>query len=552
MAVNLNLNLLYSLYRNDAMKSTSPDGLIEQDDFNEASIQVSGDKVTITESDGDVFTYSLDALAAMNEAAVAQAQTETPASQTPATTSQTPAATSQTPATTGATQNDNTNATLRPRKEIEDELADVRLKIDDYKSKIRDNKSKIEELQGQLDVIYDSIDKTVSEYIDKAEDIEEEIKEEVKKVTLAEIEKYKNGEYKTKDELYAAINAGVENIMSSSAISNLMTELENVLSQKEAEAEPIISQINTLTSENQKLTNEVDTLQQKENALVKELATVAAKEEEEKKAKSCDPIGFAVQGEDGSTTQFDFYIDRDNNGELTDASEFLGAQGYAQGGQEAGWSEMASLDTDGDGFVSAQEMKDGNVQVVKTTVDKNGNKVQQSVSIDEAFGADSDIKVNTQQDAAKSNGSAPLNFNSDAENVLLGNFSVTMDGQEFTGYQTADTLDYLNNNYNFSSGAAEGSNSQTIANEGSGTININNQEFQYDIDELVKTVKSKVDDDFMKYAEEVSAQQGVFFSNNDKSDRTEQNNINAQPNKDEVPEELLELQKELMEFSLAA
>ncbi|MBR6162267.1 hypothetical protein IKQ26_00015 [bacterium] len=565
MAVNLNLNLLYALYRMDAAKSQSPEGVIEQEDFNEASIQVSGDTVTITESDGDVFTYSLEALAAMNAAAIGQPAADTPAADTPAAdtpaadtpAADTPAAT--TPSSTTPTSATPTSATptgasntdsLRTREEVEADLEEVRLKVDDYKKKIRDNKAKIAELQGQLDGIYDSIDKTVAEYIDKAEDIEEEVKEEVKRLTLAEIEKYKNGEYKSKDELYAAIKAGVENIMSASAISNLMTELENVLNQKEAEAQPIIAQINSLQNENTTLENEVESLQQKENALVKELATVAAKEEEEKKAKSCDPIGFTVQEDDGSTYQYDFYIDRDNNGQLTDSSEFLGAQGYAAGGQEAGWSEMAALDTDKDGYVSAQEMIDGNVQVVMTAVDKDGNKVQKNLSIAEAFGVDSDIKVNTRQNALKSNDAAPMNFNEDSGNTLLGNFNVTMNGEQYTGYQTADTFDYLNNNYTFSSGEAENT-TQNVIDSGRVVNGASDVQFKYNIENIMQSVRAVVEDDFMKYAEEVSAQQGIAFSKEDKADKTEQTNQNQNNNAD-VPEELLKLEEELMEFSLAA
>lgn len=553
---NLNLNLLYQLYRTDSAKSQSPDGLIAEDDFSEASIQVQGDKVTITESDGDVFTYSLEALAAMNAALVGQqpaaqdpAQPETPAATTPDASQDTPAPTSANPTSANPTGNSDT---LRDRKDIEADLSDVRIKISDYKKTIKDNEAKIAQLQSELDGIYDSIDKTVAEYIDKAEDIEEEVKEEVKKLTLAEIEKYKNGEYSSKEELYAAIKAGVENIMSSSALSALMSELESVLSQKENEAEPIIAEINSLTNENQTLQNEVNTLQEQENALVKELATVAAKEEEEKKAKSCDPIGFAVEGESGATYQYDFYVDRDNNGELTDATEFLGAQGYASGGQEGGWAEMTALDTDGDGYVSAQEMVDGNVQVVMTTIDKDGNKTQKSVSIAEAFGADSDIKINTRQNALKSDGSTPLGFNGDSGNTLLGNFNVTMDGQQYTGYQTADTFDYLNENYAFSSGEAQNKTQDAI---NSGTVNtgatgFTEQQFKYNIDSIMKSVQATVEEDLMKYAQEVCTEQGVTFSSDDKN-KAQQEQANT-VNMNEVPEELIELEEELRELSIAA
>ena len=504
MAFSFNVDLLYALYQKDALKSKNSDGLIEKDGFDDSVFQVSGDKVTVMEADGDVFTYNISELTNEKASALLGAQKPLGAEETNGT--------EGIQGTEGTQGTDGTS--LRSRKEIEDELAEVRIKISELKDKIKENTEKITALEQDLEQIYDSIEKTISEYIDKAEDIEEEIKEEVKQLTLAEIEKYKNGEYKTKEELHDAIEAGVENLLSSSALAGLMNELEGILNEKKSEADAINSQISELTAENEKLGAEVDTLQIKENALVQELATVAAKEEEE--AKKCEPQGFSVKNEDGSITQYDFFVDRDNNGQLSDTSEFLGAQGYEAGGKEGAWDEMVTLDTDGDGFVTTDELELGNVKVVMTTVDKDGNKTQKVVDASEAFGSDEGFKISTKQNSEKSESDTPLGFNDSkyaGQNELLGNFNVSFNGQDYTGYQTADSVYYLKENYTFND-ESKLDKEKTILDAGLLTTT---GEFKYDIQKIMQSFNKSVKGDLMEYAEDICAQNGIIFGHEDEA-----------------------------------
>lgn len=544
MAANFNVDLLYALYSKDVEKADNQNGLIKQADFDESVFTVSGDTVTVTESDGDVFTYNIADITGTGAGGSTTATTDSTAvADTTAAAAATTAATTSTSAT---------SSTTRSVEVIEAELNEVKTEIATKKAKIAENEAKISELQEQVDAIYGDIEKTVAEYIDKAEDIAEELKAKVKEITEREIEKYKNGEYESPEELHKAIESGVEGILSSSALAALMTELKDVLESKKAEAEPLITEMNTLNAENATLNSELSCLEQRETDLAQELCDAKCKPKEE--PKKCEPQGFSVKDDNGMTYQYDFFVDRDNNGDLTDASEFLGAERYAAGGQEGAWSEMTDLDTDGDGFVTAEEMDAGNVKVVMTSVDADGNKTQKAVSATEAFGENSDFKVNTTQNAEKSTDDVPMNFNDEkyanSGNELLGNFNVTFDGKEYVGYQTADSYEYLDDNYTFTSGQAENK-TKDILNAG---LLFNTDSFKYDIDKIVDALNTATKEDLIEYAEEICAQNDIYFGESEQKEPVEgdEEPIDKEPVEDEedpiyVSETEAEIIEELLE-----
>ena len=540
MAITLNPSLLYKLYMHDSTKGGTQGGLITQENFNENSYRIVGNQVIVTEADGDTFTYDLSQIGenATEEFFADALNSDNPIGQVQTT----PAGTTdgQTGPVGENTANNNTKKTTRTQAQIQADLDALKERREKLEQEIKDNNGKIEDYKDKIDALYKEIEETIGEYIDQAVDITEDVKEQVKKATEKHIEKYKNGEYDSTKSLHNALAAEISNIMSAGAMGHLMEELERVLADKKAEVEPYIAEIETIEGENETIETEIESITTEEGDLQTELEEAKKQEQQQ---QQCEPQGFAITDAEGAVTQFDFFVDRDGNGDLTDASEFLGAQSYEAGGKEGAWSEMTTLDTNGDGVVDVGELEAGNVKVVKTTIDANGNKVQEAMSASDAFGKNADLKINTTQNATTSASDTPMNFNQFANNELLGNFDVTLNGQTYTGYQTADSMDYLNANYDFTSGSAEGAAAANGTGSGKAIRNLFKEEFKYDIDSVVNNVdKSESESDLMKYAEDICNKNGIFFNNGDKNNNVVNNMIN----------EMLELQEKEKHIEFAA
>jgi len=557
MAISLNPSLLYKLYQHDSSKGGTLGGLISQENFNESSYRIVGNQVIVTEADGDTFTYDLSQIGedATEEFFADALNSDNPIGQVQTTS----ATTTDTTTTTDGTNTDNSNngrKTNRTQAQIQADLDALKERREKLEQEIKDNNGKIEDYKDKIDALYKEIEDTIGEYIDQAADITEDVKEQVKKATEKYIEKYKNGEFDSTKALHNALASEISNIMSAGAMGHLMEELERVLADKKAEVEPYIAEIETIEGETETIQQEIETITTQEGDLEEELEEA----QEQAQQQSCEPQGFAITDADGAITQFDFFVDRDGNGDLTDASEFLGAQSYEAGGKEGAWAEMTNLDTNGDGTVDVNELEAGNVKVVKTTIDANGNKVQQAMSASEAFGQDSDLKISTTQHAENSESDVPVNFGDYANNELLGNFDVTLNGETYTGYQTADSMDYLNDNYNFTSGSAEGADSVFNSNggtlEGDSITHRFKTEFKYDIESVVKGIDvSDSEDELLDYAEDICKSRGISFAEEEttgeNADDSEKQIAGATAAQSNVMEDLMKLAKEF-DFEIAA
>lgn len=136
--------------------------------------------------------------------------------------------------------------------------------------------------------------------------------------------------------------------------------------------------------------------------------------------KEFDPIGY--NDKDGN--RLDFVIDRNNDGIFNGPEEFLGASNN--------WQEMADLDKDGNGIVEGSEL--AGLKMVKT----GANGVQSfidAVAMNLKIYLDSYFK-NDKEDKKIGEGQK-----------LLGNFNISADGETYRGYNTLDSLDYLNKEY---------------------------------------------------------------------------------------------------------
>lgn len=138
------------------------------------------------------------------------------------------------------------------------------------------------------------------------------------------------------------------------------------------------------------------------------------------KMKEIDPIGYTSN--DGS--KFDFVIDRNNDGIFNGPEEFLGAM--------SNWSEMEALDKDGNGIVEGSEL--AGLKLLRT----GANGVQSFI---DAIAMNLKIYLNSYK---KTEGK-------DAESAdgqrTVGNFTISANGETNRGYNTFDTMDFLNREY---------------------------------------------------------------------------------------------------------
>ena len=122
---------------------------------------------------------------------------------------------------------------------------------------------------------------------------------------------------------------------------------------------------------------------------------------------------------------------------------------------------MTALKGD-DESVSADELKQGNVGLVKTVIDKDGNKTQTVVNdVTSELGDDFSIDMgsyktdNVTHDAVNTKVDADGNGTMDQN--LLGTFDVNFKGEtvENAGYNTLDDVKYLENEYNITDDTSE-------------------------------------------------------------------------------------------------
>lgn len=324
------------------------------------------------------------------------------------------------------------------------ESAKIQEEIEELEAKKEENIEKMEKIEDEIESLAKSAEEHIMEAAKAQDAAVKEHEEETQAVLDENIQAYINankegGEGMTRDELQENIKGAMPNTPGiADAVAALTAASEEV-----GEIDNCLGELNKLITDTQLIDEEIE-LKNKEFEAAKEAETCPP-------PQTCEPQGF--QDSDGN--QYDFFIDKDGNGDLSNESEFLGYEGGKEG-QEAAWAEMTDLDTNMDGIVDAKELTAGGVMVYKT--DANGN--QQALTIEEAFGEDSDLAISTTQHDEAKEGVGPNNFNTGVgseNNELWGTFDVTLNGETLNGYQTNDDLDWLKDNYNFTDYANEDS-----------------------------------------------------------------------------------------------
>ena len=276
-------------------------------------------------------------------------------------------------------------------------------------------------MKASIEKLQTEVEQAIEEAIKESEEIAEEQKAEAARIVNEQLNAYTsaNGEM-TYEEFEANVSSKLD-ALSSDGNSKMSQVIRNIMNaeSKMGTLKNYVTQMGTLIQENNTLTDQVKTKTADMSKLKEELANT-----EDPDCNRCDPIGFTH-----GNARYDFFVDKDGDGQLSNEKEFLGA--------ENGWAEMAQLDKDGDGRITGDEM--AGLKMVVTNAD--GTQVVKDAS--ELFNDDTDsINLGSYN---------TLNQELSNGNALLGTFDFSIDGQVSNkGYNTLDKIDWLDENYDFS------------------------------------------------------------------------------------------------------
>ncbi len=334
----------------------------------------------------------------------------------------------------GAEKADATNGTTEANAEDGD-LEANKAKMTELQTQREGLQTAADTLKSNVEKISDEIEKSIEEALDKEEKATADEQKRINNLVQEEIKQFKkdkeNGKDVTVDDLQQSIKTGMAKGGFDEEMQNIVSGLL-VTNTKMNEMDVLLTELGTLNNQIKDIDNEMETLAQtieKQEKEAEEAAKKAAQAAASSSSSSCcDPIGF--KADDGN--KYEFVIDKDENGELSNFSEFLGSENF--------FDEMKDLDADGDGNVNKEEMEKAGVKVLVT--DAEGNQTMQSLA--DAFGEDAiNVDLNSYNEAAEGE---------KAENgqTLLGNFNINVGDSQYEGYSTLDTEEYLTSNYKFS------------------------------------------------------------------------------------------------------
>lgn len=337
-------------------------------------------------------------------------------------------------------------------KELQGQIDANNVIIQGNNFQITANNAQIEKISAQIQELKTQAEEEIQQAIKDSEEIAEESKAQVQNAISKHLDEYANSQgAMTYEDFRANVAGEIDGIDANtqgslkdvtcrildandklSQIDGLMGNLGALL----AENSDLLADNNNLANINSDLASQIE----ERTEVLKAEAAANSSSSPDSDSSRCDPIGFENGGK-----KFDFFEDKDGDGQLSNASEFLGA--------EDGWDAMKKLDVaggangGGDGKITKAElMKNPNLKMVVT--DANGNQEIKSVAEVFADAEDDDVVIDL---------NSYKEVNADVnENVhMLGKFEVDLDGigkgaDAIDGYNTLDTLDYLNANYDFS------------------------------------------------------------------------------------------------------
>ena len=298
---------------------------------------------------------------------------------------------------------------------LEDELNQKTIQLNE-------NVNTIQSLAQDVEKLKQSIEQKVQEAKNECKKKEEQLNDEAKSAVKKAVDDFANS---NGEMTYSQFQNNVKNALGALNVdAELQSAANSLLSAEKdmAQIQNIVKEIGVLNESNAQLRIDIGSLNE-EIALKK--AEEASKAQEE--VSRTDPIGFKT----AAGARIDFFMDSDGDGALSNEMEFLGASN--------GFAEMSALDTNGDSTVSYDELKNAkNLKVVVTGADGT----QSVKDIADVFKSGDSIDLSSY--------AADGNKMEGTDNILAGTFNLNFGGQTIQGYNTLDTLDYLDKNYEFS------------------------------------------------------------------------------------------------------
>ncbi len=403
-----------------------------------------------------------------------------------------------------------------------EEISSAKDKLNDLKTQIAKLDSEITTLEYKISTEQDEIEKEMTEAIDKSTEIAEEQKEEAKNTVNSALNEYVNSKGEmTYEEFQQGLKSDLDGIAGTtdSKLSSVILTMLNCSDNMET-LNADIKSLGGLYQKKSDLQDQASKAESELNSLIEDQKNNVASADED--ANMVDPIGFTH-----NNTRYDFFVDKDNNNDLSNESEFLGAKN--------GFMELISLDTNKDNKVDASELSKSDIKVVVT----HGNGSQNIKDAKEVFDSSDfiDLASYSEKNTALSNG-----------NQLLGTFDVQFDDTllDDKGYQTLDNIDWLNENYDFSDN--KNSIGSSLSQE---AIEKKLSDYTAQADDLEKRLfkaQGKVDDNIdviqnktIQQAQRSANSKGIIAS---MSLENNQNDKNVQEKPLEELEEIEEIEKE--------
>lgn len=306
--------------------------------------------------------------------------------------------------------------------EDSEEIKAAKAKLATLNSQIASNNHNMQVLEVTIEALQEEVKEQIEQAIEESKEIQEDHKKESQQVVDIALTEYSSGSI-TYEEFQERIRSSLNDKETSTQrkLGDVVCDLIDA-NNKMSLLKSYVADLSELQTNNDLLVEEANATKVSLDELEKEQLENAS--EGDPDASCTDPIGFSTD-----TARYDFFVDSDKNGDITNENEFLGAAD--------GFSEVSALDTDNDGKVTAAELDAGNVKVIKT----NQDGTQEVVSASEVFTADGDgIDLSSYQGTNQDIGNG---------NTLLGTFNATMNGQTMDGYQTLDSNEWLDENYEF-------------------------------------------------------------------------------------------------------
>ena len=305
------------------------------------------------------------------------------------------------------------------------EIKEKKAELAKVNNQISTNNHNMQVLEVTIEALQEEVEEQLDAAIEESKEIQEEHKAKAKEAVNNRLNEYtnSNGEM-TYDEFKNGISSDLDGLQSSTgrALGDVVGQLLDA-NHKMNLLKGYVSDLTELADNNKTLSEKAEGLNTEIADLVKEQAEKAEKEGDSQ-ASCTDPIGFKTDA-----ARYDFFVDADSNQDITNEQEFLGAKD--------GFKEVQLLDSNHDGIVSGDELDKGNVKVIKTNTDGTQEIVKASeVFKNEADGINLGSYKSTNQDLGEGN-------------TLLGTFNATMDGKSMSGYQTLDSNEWLDKNYEF-------------------------------------------------------------------------------------------------------